>query len=82
MNDMTFSVTSGKKDRRKKDKRKIERQGEGRLDRRRRLDMSHCEKINNLGPDQVRHEPACKVTEAGWKLEISDVRRRGIVLSM
>ena len=39
------------------------------------------EKINNLGSDQVPLKPACKVTEAGWKLEISDLRR-GIVLSM
>ena len=30
--------------------------------------------------DQLRHKPACTVTEAGWKLEISDLRRREIVL--
>ena len=30
--------------------------------------------------NQVQYKPACTVTEAGWKLEISDLRRRGIVL--
>ena len=32
--------------------------------------------------DQVRHKPGCTVTEAGQKLEISDLRRREIVLSV
>ena len=32
--------------------------------------------------DQVRHEPSCTATEDGWGLEISDLGRRGIVLSM
>ena len=40
-----------------------------------------CEKTNNFSYDQVRHNPGCTVTEAGWKLEILDLRRRGIVLS-
>ena len=31
--------------------------------------------------DQVRHKPACVVTEDGCKLEISDLGRRGFVLS-
>ena len=29
---------------------------------------------------QVRHKSVCTVTEANEKLEISDLRRRGIVL--
>ena len=32
--------------------------------------------------DQVRHKPGCAVTEDGWRLEISDLGRRGIVLSV
>ena len=28
--------------------------------------------------DMVRHKPGCTATEDGWKLEISDVDRRGI----
>ena len=40
------------------------------------------ETTNNLGSDQIQHKPAFTVTEAGQKLEISDLRRRGIVLSM
>ena len=40
------------------------------------------EKTNNLRSDQVRHKPACTVTEVGYKLEILDLRRRGIVQSM
>ena len=39
------------------------------------------EKTNNWGSDQVQHKPACTVTEADQKLEISDLGRRGIVLS-
>ena len=39
-----------------------------------------CEKTNNLGFDKVQHKPSCTVTEAGKKLEISDLRRRRIVL--
>ena len=31
--------------------------------------------------DQVRHKPACAVTEADLKLQISDLYRRKIVLS-
>ena len=40
------------------------------------------EKTNNLGSDQVQHKPGWTVTEAGQKLEISDLTRRGIVLSV
>ena len=40
------------------------------------------EKTNNLGSDQVQHKSACTVTEDGQKLEILNLRRRGIVLSM
>ena len=31
---------------------------------------------------QVRHKPACTATEDGWRLEISDLESRGIVLMM
>ena len=31
--------------------------------------------------DQVRHKPACTVTEGGYRLEILDFERRGFVLS-
>ena len=31
--------------------------------------------------DQVRHKPGCTTTEDGWRLEISDLGRRGIVLA-
>ena len=32
------------------------------------------------GLRQVRHKPACGVTEASWSLEISDIETRGIIL--
>ena len=32
--------------------------------------------------DQVRHKPGCTTTEDGKRLEISDLDRRGILLSM
>ena len=32
--------------------------------------------------DQVRHKPGCTATEDGYMLEISDLGRRGIVLSV
>ena len=32
--------------------------------------------------DQVQHNPACTVTEYGWRLEILDLESRGSVLSM
>ena len=32
--------------------------------------------------DQVAHKPGCTVTEDGWRLEISDLGCRGIVLSV
>ena len=40
------------------------------------------EKTNNLGSDQVRYKPGCTVTEDGMRMEISELRRRGIVLSV
>ena len=40
------------------------------------------EKTNNLGYDPVRHKPGCTVTGDGKRLEILDLERRGIVLSM
>ena len=39
------------------------------------------EKTNNVVSEQVRHKPACTSTEKSYKLEISDLSRRGIVLS-
>ena len=38
-------------------------------------------KTNNVVSEQVRHKPACTSTEKSEKLEISDLSRRGIVLS-
>ena len=32
--------------------------------------------------DQVPHKPGCTATEDGYRLEISDLGRRGILLSM
>ena len=32
--------------------------------------------------DQVRHKPGCTATEDGYRLEISDLGRKGIVLSI
>ena len=40
------------------------------------------EKTNILVSDQVRHKPGCTVTEDGWRLEISGLGIRGIVLSV
>ena len=31
--------------------------------------------------DQVRHKPVCRTREDGYRLEITDLGRRGIVLS-
>ena len=45
-----------------------------------RLYQTGSEKTNNLGFDQVRHKPGCTVSEAGYKLEISDLRRRRIIV--
>ena len=39
------------------------------------------EKTNNVVSEQVRHKPSCTVTEADKKLEISNLTRRGILLS-
>ena len=48
--------------------------------------MGHFEprrgKANIVVSDQVRHKPACTVTEDGYQLEIPDLRRRGVVLSV
>ena len=38
-------------------------------------------KTNNVVSDQVRHKPTCTSTEKSKKLEISDLSRRGTVLS-
>ena len=38
-------------------------------------------KTNNVVSEQVRHKPTCTSTEKSQKLEISDLSRRGIVLS-
>ena len=35
----------------------------------------------NVVSEQVRHKPACTATEAGYKLEILELSRGGIVLS-
>ena len=40
-----------------------------------------CEKNGLRGfPDQLRQKPDCTATEDGWRLEISDLGRRGIIL--
>ena len=36
---------------------------------------------NNVVSEQVRHKPTCTSTEKSYNLEISDLSRRGIVLS-
>ena len=38
-------------------------------------------KANNAVSERVRRKSGCTVTEAGWKLVISDLKRRGSVLS-
>ena len=38
------------------------------------------EKTNILVSDLVRHKPGCTATEDGYRLEISDLESRGIVL--
>ena len=38
-------------------------------------------KTNILVSDLVRHKPGCTATENGYRLEISDLETRGIVLS-
>ena len=38
-------------------------------------------KTHNVVSEQVRHKPACTSTEKSKKLEISDLSRRGIVVS-
>ena len=40
------------------------------------------EKTNILVSDIVRHKPGCTATEAGKRLETSDLESIGIVLSM
>ena len=39
-------------------------------------------KTNNVVSEQVRHKPGCTSTEKSKKLEILDLSRRGIVLSV
>ena len=59
-------------------------------DFRRHLQLHECSlfesprgKTNNVVSEQVpRHKPSCSSTEAGQKLEISDLRRRRSVLSL
>ena len=41
-----------------------------------------CEKTGLRVSDQVRHKLGCAATEDGLRLEISDLGRKGIVLSM
>ena len=41
-----------------------------------------CGKTNNVVSEQVWHKSGCTVTEAGYKLEISDLRRKVSVLSV
>ena len=38
-------------------------------------------KTTNVVSEQLRHKPACTSTQKSWKLKISDLSRRGIVLS-
>ena len=40
------------------------------------------EKTNVLVSDPVQHNPGCTVTEDGWRLEISVLESRRIVLSI
>ena len=40
------------------------------------------EKTNVLVSDQVRNKPRCTTTEDSQRIEISNLGRRGIVLSM
>ena len=40
------------------------------------------QKTNNVVFEQVRHKLVCTITEDGWGLEILDLGRRGIVLSI
>ena len=46
------------------------------------IDEPQREKIGLWGYDQVRHKPVCEVTEDALKLDILDLRRREIVLSV
>ena len=41
-----------------------------------------CEKTGLRGFDQVRHNSGCTATLDGYKLEISELESRGIVVSM
>ena len=40
------------------------------------------EKTNVLVSDLVRHRPGCTATKDGWRLEISELESRGLVLAM
>ena len=45
-------------------------------------DEPRHEKTNILLSDLVQQKPGCTATEDGWRLEISDLESRGIILSM
>ena len=38
------------------------------------------EKPDIVVSDQVQHKPGCPANENGWRLETSDLGRRGVVL--
>ena len=42
----------------------------------------HHEKTGLWVSDQVRHKPGCAASEDHWRLDISDLENRGIVLTM
>ena len=46
------------------------------------LHEPRSEQTNILVSDLVRHNLGCTATEDGWRLEISVLESRGIVLSM
>ena len=47
-----------------------------------RLYEPRCEKTGLWGLDQVRQKLGCAITEDAYRLEIADLGRIGIVLSM
>ena len=47
-----------------------------------KINELHHKKSNILVSNLVRYKPGCTATEDGYKLEISDLESRGIVLSM
>ena len=46
------------------------------------VNESPHEKTHDLVSEQVLHERTCTVSEKGKKLQILDLRRRGVVLSV